>query len=184
MLQMGKEMIKGLGVAVYMEIPKQRIMHWLSVRSNIEFAIPDGQRNRETTARVQELIDLVGLTGFEKAWPNQLSGGMAQRVALARALVNVPDMLLLDEPFGALDSYTRMRMQDELETILDRAGTTTLMVTHDVDEAVFLSDKIIVMTHRPSSVREIYQVELKKPRDRTEETFINLRAKVLEEFYG
>jgi ABC-type nitrate/sulfonate/bicarbonate transport system ATPase subunit len=183
-IKLGGELIKGPGLDRGIVFQEHRLLPWSSVRSNIEFAIPDRRRNHGTIAQVQKLIDLVGLTGFEKAWPNQLSGGMAQRVALARALVNVPDILLLDEPFGALDSHTRMIMQEELLRILDEEGTATLMVTHDVDEAIFLSDKILVMTRRPGSVRKVFQVDLEEPRKRTDQAFLNLRAKVLEEFYG
>ena len=181
-IKLGGKLTRGPGLDRGIVFQEHRILPWLSVRSNIEFAIPDQRRDRKVTTQVQELIDLVGLTGFENAWPNQLSGGMTQRVALARALVNVPDLLLLDEPFGALDSYTRMAMQEELLRILDREGTTTLIVTHDVDEAVFLSDKIIVMTHRPASVHKIFRVDIGKPRKRTDPLFINLRTKVLENF--
>lgn len=183
-IKLGGELIRGPGLDRGIVFQEHRLMPWMSVRSNIEFAIPDHQKNHEAKAQVQKLIDLVGLTGFENAWPNQLSGGMAQRVALARALVNVPDLLLLDEPFGALDSHTRLVMQEELLRILDRENTTTLMVTHDVDEAVFLSDKIIVMTKRPGSVYKTFQVDLEKPRKRTDHVFNALRVKVLEAFYG
>lgn len=157
-----------------------RLLPWMCVTSNLEFAIPKERHKKQLVSQVQHLIHLVGLKGFEKAFPNQLSGGMAQRVALARALVNLPSLLLLDEPFGALDSRTRMTMQDELLRILHQERVTTLMVTHDVDEAAFLSDKIVIMGNRPGSVELIYPIELKKPRNRLESSFINVRNEILE----
>jgi sulfonate transport system ATP-binding protein len=134
--------------------------------------------------RVRELVRLTGLEGFETAWPNQLSGGMAQRAALARALVNVPDVLLLDEPFGALDSHTRVRMQKELLHILDTQGTTTLMVTHDVDEAIFLSDRVVVLSARPGTIRRIFPVTLPQPRVLVDPAFTALRSRIIEAFYA
>ncbi|HHP7245035.1 MAG TPA: ABC transporter ATP-binding protein, partial [Elainellaceae cyanobacterium] len=132
---------------------------------------------------VKQLISLVGLEGFNHAWPNQLSGGMAQRVALARALVNIPDLLLLDEPFGALDSHTKMLMQTELERIVKYEGTTTLMVTHDVEEAIFLSDLIIIMSQRPGSTSHIIPIDMERPRSRTSRRFLEIRNEVLEKAY-
>jgi len=162
-----------------------RLLPWLSVRDNIEFAIADSCNNRSYAMQeVQKLIDLVGLTGFEKAWPNQLSGGMAQRVALARALVNVPNVLLLDEPFASLDSHTRMLMQGEFLSILSREATATVMVTHDIDEAIFMSDRVIILTQRPATIMADYQVDLEKPRKRNSQDFLNLRSQIIEQFYN
>jgi sulfonate transport system ATP-binding protein len=158
-----------------------RLLPWMSVSKNIEFAIPNHHHKQKLTDRVQHLINLVGLKGFENAWPNQLSGGMAQRAALARALVNIPDVLLLDEPFGALDGYTRITMQNELQRILQRDRVTTLLVTHDVDEAVFLSDKVILMSSRPGSVESVFHIDLKKPRNRLDRSFIGIRSQILEQ---
>jgi sulfonate transport system ATP-binding protein len=157
-----------------------RLLPWLSVKKNIEFAIPNNCHRQKFANHVQDLIELVGLQEFENAWPNQLSGGMAQRVALARALVNIPDLLLLDEPFGALDNYTRIAMQNELQRILEQERVTTLLVTHDVDEAVFLSDRIILMSRRPGSVDSSFDIDLKKPRNRLDREFINIRSQILE----
>jgi len=126
------------------------------------------------------MIRLVGLEGFEKAYPHQLSGGMAQRAALARALVNHPKVLLLDEPFGALDAFTRMNMQDELLRIWQERGTTMIMVTHDVDEAIYLSDRIIVMSPRPAKIECIINVEMGRPRGRDLPDFLRLRARILQ----
>ena len=155
---------------------------WRTVRKNIEFGlevkrIPEGNR----AAISQKYIDLVGLTGFEDAHPTELSGGMKQRVGIARALANEPEVLLMDEPFGALDAQTRNLMQKELLRIWAATNKTILFVTHSVDEAVFLADRIVVMTARPGKVRETIDVGLARPRDRTSQEFIRVRGKVLTE---
>lgn len=153
---------------------------WLTVYDNIAFGIKIRNIYHEKKAEVQELIRLVGLEGFEKAYPHQLSGGMAQRVALARALVNHPKVLLLDEPFGALDAFTRMNMQDELLRVWRERGTTMVMVTHDVDEAIYLSDRILVMSARPARIESIIDVEIGRPRERDLPDFLRLRARILQ----
>jgi NitT/TauT family transport system ATP-binding protein len=155
---------------------------WRTVRSNIEFGLDmkgvPPEKRKDTSTR---LIDLVGLKGFEDSHPRQLSGGMKQRVGIARALANNPAVLLMDEPFGALDAQTRNLMQKELLRIWEATGKTILFVTHSVDEAVFLADRIVVMTARPGRVREIVEVGLPRPRDRMSQEFIAVRGKVLAE---
>jgi len=153
---------------------------WLTVYENIAFGLKIRNIYHEKKKDVQDFIRLVGLEGFEKAYPHQLSGGMAQRVALARALVNHPKVLLLDEPFGALDAFTRMNMQDELLKIWQERGTTMVMVTHDVDEAIYLSDRIFVMSPRPARIASIINVEMGRPRARDLPDFLRLRAKILQ----
>lgn len=153
---------------------------WLTVYDNIAFGIKIRNIYHEKKREVQDFIRLVGLEGFEKAYPHQLSGGMAQRVALARALVNHPKVLLLDEPFGALDAFTRMNMQDELIKIWRERGTTMVMVTHDVDEAIYLSDRIFVMSARPARIESIIDVEIGRPRERDLPDFLRLRARILQ----
>src|SRR5262249_39383384 len=128
----------------------------------------------------EEYIRLVGLEGFEDAYPHQLSGGMAQRAALARALVNHPKVLLLDEPLGALDQFTRMRMQDEVLRLWLARGTTMVLVTHDVDEALYLSDRVFILAPRPGRVESVLDVDLPRPRTRTSARFLEMRAAVLE----
>ena len=126
---------------------------------------------------------MVGLNGFEKAYPHEVSGGMAQRVAIARALINDPEVLLLDEPMGALDSFTRADLQDKLLEIRRQNNATMILVTHDVDEAVYLSDRIVIMTPRPGRISEIIQVDLPHPRDRGGEAFVEIRNHIMEQFH-
>ncbi len=157
-----------------------RLFPWLTVAQNVELGLeasePDRARRR---ARVGDYVELVGLAGFADAYPHQLSGGMAQRAAIARALVTEPKVLLLDEPLGALDSLTRAYLQDELLRIRRERAVTVLMVTHDVEEAVYLSDKIIVMEPRPGRICSIVAVDLPHPRDRARAPFIALKEQVL-----
>jgi NitT/TauT family transport system ATP-binding protein/sulfonate transport system ATP-binding protein len=123
---------------------------------------------------------LVGIDGFADHYPHQLSGGMAQRAALARALINHPRVLLLDEPLGALDQFTRMRMQDEVLNVWRSRGTTMMLVTHDIDEAIYMSSRIAIMSPRPGRVERILDVPLERPRQRTSPAFLSLRATILE----
>ena len=129
---------------------------------------------------MEEFLALVGLRGFANAYPHQLSGGMAQRAALARALVNHPKVLLLDEPLGSLDAFTRMRMQDEVLRLWQARGTTMLLVTHDIDEAVYMSDRIFLLSPRPCRVERVLTVPLPRPRQRNAPGFLRLRAEILE----
>ncbi|WP_434577759.1 ABC transporter ATP-binding protein [Thermoanaerobacterium thermosaccharolyticum] len=152
---------------------------WLNVYQNVE----SGLKMRKVNSRndeVQDYIDLVGLRGFEKSYPHHLSGGMAQRAALARALVNHPKVLMLDEPLGALDAFTRIKMQDEIHRIWETRKTTMILVTHDVEEAIYLSDRIVVMSPRPGRIKDIISIDLKRPRNRSDEDFFRLKTKILE----
>lgn len=153
---------------------------WLTVRKNVAAGLAARGIPKEQPGEAEEYIKLVGLAGFENSYPHQLSGGMAQRAALARALVNHPKVLLLDEPLGALDAFTRMNMQDEILRIWEDRGTTMVFVTHDIDEAVYLSDRIIIMSPRPGKIQEIIDVPLGRPRSRNHPDFFRLRSKILE----
>src|SRR5262249_15402967 len=126
-----------------------------------------------------EFMRLVGLEAFANAYPHHLSGGMAQRVALARALINHPKVLLLDEPLGALDAFTRMRMQDEVLRLWENRRTTMLLVTHDIDEAIYMNDRIMVMTTAPGRIDRGINLELSRPRDRTSDSFLRVRSGIL-----
>lgn len=153
---------------------------WLNVYDNVATGLKARKLFKERKEDVQKYIDLVGLKGFEKAYPHALSGGMAQRAAIARALVNQPKVLLLDEPLGALDAFTRMYMQDEILRIWNERKNTMILVTHDVDEAVYLSDRIIIMSPRPGRVQDILNVNMARPRNRGGEEFLHLRSRILE----
>ena len=159
-----------------------RLFPWLTVAQNIGLGLlnaglPQAARKRT----VQEHIRLVGLDGFQDAWPHQLSGGMAQRAAIARGLVNRPRVLLLDEPFGALDALTRARLQDELQRIWAAEGITMLLVTHDVEEALYLGDRVIVMAPGPGRITASFDVKLPRPRDRSDPALGRLRNAVMTE---
>jgi NitT/TauT family transport system ATP-binding protein len=157
---------------------------WLTARQNVEFALRDeGITRQERRDRASEHLALVGLSGFADAYPNQLSGGMKQRVAIARALSYRPTVLLMDEPFGALDALTRKMMQELLTGIWESHRLTVLFVTHDVEEAVFLSDRVIVMTNRPGQIKGEVDVGLPRPREYelvADEEFAQPKMRVLE----
>jgi len=166
-----------------MVFQESRLFPWLNVRKNIEFGLSrrvDKQTKRDIS---QQMIDLVGLAGFEKALPRQLSGGMQQRVSIARTLVNNPKLLLLDEPFGALDAITKIHMQNELLRIWKAEKNTMILVTHDIDEAIYLGDKVIVMSNKPGKIRNVIPVDLPRPRDRSSIDFMNIRRLIYKEFF-
>ncbi len=172
--------VAGAGSDRGMVFQEFALFPWRTVRKNIEFGLEMRNASEAERARISsELIDLVGLKGFEDSYPKELSGGMKQRVAIARALANDPEVLLMDEPFGSLDAQTRNLMQKELLRIWSAKKKTVLFVTHSVEEAVFLADRIVIMTARPGKVREIIPVPLARPRDRTSREFISIRSKVL-----
>ena len=148
-----------------MVFQQANLMPWRTVLQNITLPLElMGVSPAEASARARDLIDLVGLQGFETAWPRDLSGGMAQRVAIARALIHDPDILLLDEPFGSLDALTRERMWSELSRIWQAHQKTVLMVTHSIGEALFLADRVLVLSQRPGRIKMELKVDLPRPR--------------------
>lgn len=153
---------------------------WLTVRRNIEVGLRARGLLRDQREQVDEFMQLVGLEAFANSFPHHLSGGMAQRVSLARALINQPKVLLLDEPLGALDAFTRMRMQDEVLRLWKLHRTTMLFVTHDIDEAIYMSDRVVIMTPRPGKIESILEVTLERPRERSSHEFLELRGEILE----
>lgn len=153
---------------------------WRTVKKNIEFGLEIKNMpvdERESVSK--RLIDIVGLNGFENSHPNELSGGMKQRVGIARALANDPEILLMDEPFGALDAQTRNQMQKELLRIWSETKKTVIFITHSVDEAVYLADTIIVLTTRPSTIKNVHRIDIERPRDRANPVFLTLRKEIL-----
>jgi sulfonate transport system ATP-binding protein len=160
-----------------------RLFPWLTVEQNIAFGLSKNVPGIERKKRISEYISLVGLEGFEHALPKQLSGGMQQRVSIARALVGNPEILLLDEPFGALDALTRIQMQNEIVRIWETHRTTMILVTHDIDESIFLSDKVVIMSKRPGKISKIINAKLPRPRDRSSLDFISIRREIYQEFF-
>jgi ABC-type nitrate/sulfonate/bicarbonate transport system, ATPase component len=153
---------------------------WRTVIDNITFGLEmQGISKAEARKQVEKYVDLVGLEQFKNSYPYELSGGMQQRAAIARALANEPEVLLMDEPFGALDAQTRNILQDELLKIWEQKHVTFLFVTHSVDEAVVLADRIVVMTARPGRIKEIVKVDLPRPRSRTSQEVNRLRDRIL-----
>jgi NitT/TauT family transport system ATP-binding protein len=141
------------------------LLPWRTVWDNVKFGLEiQGGHEADYNDRVQHFIDLVGLTGFERSYPHELSGGMCQRVGLARALATEPKILLMDEPFAAIDAMSRELMQGELERILEQTGQTVIFITHSIDEAITVGDKIVVMTAVPGRLKEVIQVDLPRPR--------------------
>lgn len=179
----GGAAIAGPSVERGMMFQDSRLLPWLTVEKNLALALTRIPKP-EAKKRIAEAIELVGLEGFEKSYPHQLSGGMAQRVAIARVLVNRPSVLLLDEPFGALDALTKIQMQEELLRIWERDRPTVILVTHDIDEAVFLGDRVAIMSNRPGTIRKLVTVDLPRPRDRNDEAFVSVRRLLYGEFFN
>jgi sulfonate transport system ATP-binding protein len=182
-LTLGGKPVHGPGLDRGVVFQEHRLLPWLTVEKNIAFALK-GLSKFKTRRAVLAYLKRVGLTKAARQYPHQLSGGMAQRVAIARALVNQPKILLLDEPFGALDALTRIQMQQEILRLWNVEKTTMIMVTHDIDEAIFLGDQILVMSSSSTgSIKKKIRVPLDRPRDRTSADFMVLRKEILAEFF-
>ena len=158
---------------------KPTLFPWLTVEKNIGFSLDMQGKLKGNEHKVQRMIDVIGLQKFKDDYPGQLSGGMAQRVALVRTLINEPEILLLDEPLGALDAFTRMRMQDEILSIWAEKKQLALMVTHDVDEAIYMGTRVLVMDANPGRIVADIKIDEPFPRDRSSDEFIKYRVDIL-----
>lgn len=152
---------------------------WLTVLENVELGPRfNGENKADRRKRAEKFIRIVGLQGFENSYPSQLSGGMKQRVGIARAYTNQPEILIMDEPFGALDAQTRYSMEEEVARIWSQEKRTIIFVTNNIEEAVYLGDRIILLTECPARVKEIYRVDIPRPRDMMSPEFLALRQKI------
>lgn len=167
--------VSGIDQRCSVVFQEPRLLPWRTVEMNVKL----GVRSNEQVVEIPHWLNLVGLKGFGSYLPRQISGGMAQRTALARGLIGHPGVLLMDEPFAALDALTRMHMQDLLTDVVDRIGTTVLLVTHDIDEALYLADRIVVMGHRGEGIARTLDVTAPRPRDRSDPQVAPLRAELL-----
>lgn len=155
------------------------IFPWLTTMGNVEYGPKvRGMKKVKRRKLAQHYIDLVGLDGFEKSYPIQLSGGMKQRVGIARVYCNEPDVLLMDEPFGALDAQTRYLMQEEIQAIWEKEKRTVIFVTNNIEEALYLADRVVVMKNCPSSIKKEYIIDLPRPRDYVSAEFLRLRQEI------
>lgn len=174
------ETVSGPGPDRAIVFQEHRLLPWLTAEGNVGTALLySGLTRQEKREAIRDHLELVGLSAFATAYPGQLSGGMAQRVSIARALVNRPRFLLLDEPLGALDALTRLRLQDELKRIVANEGSTAVLVTHDVDEAVYLGHRIVVLHPRPGRIAAILPVPAAAREDRSSPEFVTLRDEAL-----
>jgi sulfonate transport system ATP-binding protein len=180
-IRVGGEPVRGPSLDRGIVFQEHRLFPWLTVEQNIGLGLENSKLTPvQKQKTIREHIELVGLTGFEAAYPHQLSGGMAQRAAIARALVNRPSILLLDEPFGALDALTRANLQQELQRIWQTEKISMLLVTHDVEEAVYLGDRVVVLEARPGRIERIVNVPVPHPRDRSDPQLKALTEEVRE----
>lgn len=174
------EEIQGSDRRIGMVFQSLNLMPWRTVMGNVEFGLEvAGIGKEERRAIAQKYIDLVGLTGFEKSYPHELSGGMKQRVGIARAYTNNPQILLCDEPFGQLDAQTRYAMQEEILRIWEKEKRTIIFVTNNIEEAVFLADRIVLLSNCPANVKEVYDLSgLQRPRNTTSPEFLSYRKEI------
>jgi ABC-type nitrate/sulfonate/bicarbonate transport system ATPase subunit len=175
--------VVGPGPNCGMVFQDHRLLPWLRIKENVTFGLKD-MNKAEKTARSEELLDLVGLSGFANSYPSQLSGGMSQRAAIARGLANHPTILLLDEPFGALDALTRIQMQEEILRIQKQEGTTMVMVTHDIDEAIYLGNRVVIMSARPGEIKDILEIDSVYGKKRNSDLFNQYKKKIYNHFFA
>lgn len=166
-----------------MVFQRPTLFPWLTVENNIAFSLNVQGKLKGNEDKVQRMIDIIGLEKFRNDYPGQLSGGMAQRVALVRSLINQPEILLLDEPLGALDAFTRMHMQDEILSIWSESKQLALMVTHDVDEAIYMGTRVLVMDANPGRIIADIKIDESYPRDRSSASFVEYRNDILNKLH-
>lgn len=174
--------VKGPDTDCGMVFQEHRLLPWLKIKDNIGFGLSKADKAKWND-NIRKQIELVKLSGFENAYPSQLSGGMSQRAAIARGLVTSPDILLLDEPLGALDALTRVQMQKEILRIWKEEGATMIMVTHDIDEAIYLANRVVVMSARPGEIKEIINIESANAKVRGSSDFTYYKNKVYNHFF-
>ncbi|MGN0386822.1 MAG: ABC transporter ATP-binding protein [Lachnospiraceae bacterium] len=167
---------------------ESRLFPWFTVEKNIAYGLSHSTKKemgkKEVDKAVDEMLELVQLEKFKNVYPKQLSGGMQQRVSIARSLISKPDVLLLDEPFSALDAITRIDMQNEILKIWDEEKTTMILVTHDIDEAIYLSDRVVILSNNAQGIKKIVNIGLSRPRKRTGIEFMEVRRKIYKEFFN
>ncbi len=182
-ITIGGEQVKGPNPKFITIFQDYGLFPWRTVRGNVEYGLEAREvPPKKRSAVALKFIQLVGLEGFVNSHPQELSGGMKQRVALARALAVDPEILFMDEPFGALDAITRMKMQEEIIRLWEEKKRTIIFVTHDIDEAIYLADRIMIMSPQPGRIKTVLPVPLGRPRDRTEHDFGQIRDRVYREF--
>ena len=177
-ITLGDKKVEGTDSDRGMVFQKPTLFPWLTVGENVGFSA--NLKKQKNEKEVDRLLEKVGLMEFKNSYPHQLSGGMAQRVSLIRTMINKPNVFLLDEPLGALDAFTRMNMQDELIKLWQENKHIMIMVTHDVDEAIYLSNKVVIMEPRPGRIKKILEINLDYPRNRTSKEFTDYRNEILE----
>ncbi|MCL1990241.1 MAG: ABC transporter ATP-binding protein [Defluviitaleaceae bacterium] len=175
--------VSGTGPDRGMIFQEHRLFPWLKIKDNVQIGL-DHLTKQEKDRLADDYLAMMKLSDFKHAYPSQLSGGMSQRVAIARALVTQPDILLLDEPFGALDALTKMDLQTEMTQIRQQQKSTMIMVTHDIEEAVFLADKVVVLSSRPGTIQDIVTIELGSVRDRGSADFAWYKRRILNYLIG
>ncbi len=175
--------VRGVGAERAVIFQEPRLLPWLTVLENVAFGLDtSGVGREEAKSRARRYVQLVGLQSFENAYPRQLSGGMAQRVGIARALAVQPEILLLDEPLGALDAMTKISMQQELTRIWRDEDVTTILVTHDLEEAIYLADRILILPREKNAAPRLIEIDLPRPRDRSAPEFVRHREELLNLF--